>query len=100
MGARTARSAVAGSSMSGRRSVKNPRLISQGFLRAVRSIGPALNSWGKYQPAWAMTANRPMKKGLSVSLLTKKGRIVVAEMKLWASQNRAPSAKLTAKFQL
>ena len=79
--------------------MKKPRLISQGFLRAVRSIGPALKSWGKNQPPWAITASRPMKKGLSVSLLTKKGRIVVAEIKLWASMNRAPSARLTPKFQ-
>ena len=58
-GERTARRAVAVSRTSGRRSRKNPRLTNQGFLRAVRSIDPALKSWGKNQPPLAITASRP-----------------------------------------
>ena len=46
------------------RSRKKPRLMSQGFLRSVRSIVPAVRSWGKYQPPLAIIASRPKKKGV------------------------------------
>ncbi len=40
-----------------------------------------------------------MASGLGVSLLTKSGRMVAAEMKAMLGQKKRPSSRLTAKFQ-
>ncbi len=75
-----------------------PRLMTTGFLRASRSVEPATKSCGRYQLALLSTASSANQKGSVVSLLMKRGRIVVAEMKLMANQKKAPSSRLAVKF--
>ena len=91
--------AANGISQRGRRSRKKPRLTTTGFLRARRSVGPAANSWGRYQLDWPMMANNAIGSGFVVILLRKRGKIVAYEMKLRPNQKKAPSRKLTLKFQ-
>ena len=80
-------------------STKKPKLITTGFLRAKRSTVFAVKSCGRDQPLWAMTAAIPIGSALSVSLLIKRGTIVVLEMKLKPNIKLAVSIRLTPKFQ-
>ncbi|MBS1252630.1 MAG: hypothetical protein MAG451_01671 [Anaerolineales bacterium] len=83
----------------GARSRKSPRLTTTGFLRASRSTTLAVKSWGRNQPACAITAASPMGSGLDVSLLMKSGTIVLEDTKLRPNQKVALSSRLTVKFQ-
>src|SRR5512137_48857 len=82
----------------GTRSKKSPRLTTTGFLRANCSTTLAVKSWGKNHAPWAMTAIKPIGSGSDVSLLTNRGMMVLAEIKLEPNQKVVTSSVLTVKF--